>query len=156
MDLHVNFGKISILSSTHLKLINKVQINLMVIFYHDIWFQAITAWYVPVYRFFLVRLFLHPDSKQRDIPYVSVFSPNAGPEKTWKTLNANAFHAVNGFDSITFSSSIHSFRLPRRLDNITITHLSDLYLALSLEEPAIFLKISQISQERTWARVAFL
>ena len=155
MDLHVNFGKISILSSTHLKLINEVQINLMVIFYHDIWFQAITAWYVSVYGFFLVRLFLHPDSKQRDIPYVSVFSPNAGPEKTWKTLNANAFHAVNGFDSITFSSSIHSFLLPRRLDNITITHLSDLYLALSLEEPAIFLKISQISQERTWARVAF-
>ena len=46
--------------------------------------MKITAWKVPVFGVFLVCIILHLDWTRKDIPYLSVFSPNAGkygPEK---------------------------------------------------------------------------
>ena len=43
-----------------------------------------TAWKVPAFGDFLVRIFPHSDWIRKDTPYLSVFSPNAGkygPEK---------------------------------------------------------------------------
>ena len=50
----------------------------------------------PNAEFFLVRIFPHSDWIQRDNPYLSVFSPNAGKCGPEKTPYLDTFHTVDG------------------------------------------------------------
>ena len=54
-----------------------------------------TVWKVSKYGIFLVRIFPYSNRIRRDIPYLSVFSPNAGKKKKKKTPYLDTFYAVS-------------------------------------------------------------
>ena len=56
--------------------------------------QIYTAWKVPKYGVFLVRIFPHSDWIRGFTSYLFIFSPNAGKYGAEKTPYLDTFHAV--------------------------------------------------------------
>ena len=70
---------------------------------------------MPLFRVFLVRIFPHSNCIRRDIPYLSVFSPNAekyGPEKlSIRTLFKHCYYHFISWQrslTITIPHNIHT------------------------------------------------
>ena len=77
--------------------------------------SSITAWKVPKYRVFLVRIIMYSDWIRR---LISVFSPNTGKYGPEKTPYLDTFHAVYVLEILNsarfwISEFVH-FRIPSK------------------------------------------